>query len=164
LCDLSGTKSRIIHLDGMQPPILFPNYVLASGYDPIVSLCAAVPLRVCSPSRVIRFRYSGQTPARLRCISVYRHGITCMLRRAQQYSHIGSDISFEALSSYRGINVKRTRRSTRLGSLARLVCALSLSPSRWFPPILILWGIYPIRATHARISEAGLYLNLYLPG
>jgi len=81
-----------------------------------------------------------------------------MLRRAQQYSHIGSDISFRALSSYRGINVKRTRRSTRLdsglsalGSLARLApCSLTgfrpFSFSRYIP--------YP-RTTRMRIAEAG---------
>lgn len=91
------------------------------------SLCGECPF-ACSIPRslpLIRSRYSACTranaaprraaPARLRCVStLYRHGITCMLRRAQQYSHIGSDISFQALSSYRGINVKRTRRPTRL--------------------------------------------------
>lgn len=75
-----------------------------------------------------------------------------MLRRAQQYSHIGSDISFEALSSYRGINVKRTRRPTRSDlRLARylaleLSLSLSLSDSGFRP--------FSFRPAHIRYIPA----------
>lgn len=120
-----------------------------------------VPLRTLHPPSVIRSPYSvctrANASARLRCVStLYRHGITCMLRRAQQYSHIGSDISFRALSSYRGINVKRTRRSIRLDSTqgSRLASSLSSCSLTGFRPFSFSRYI-PYPRTRMRIAEAG---------